>query len=186
MIQGILLAAGAGRRFGSDKRLFPLPDGTPMALAAARNLHAALPGALAVVGKADDALARLLAEAGLAVSRCPHAQLGMGASLAWGIAQCPDAGGWLIALADMPFIRPATHRRVAEAVTRPAAIAAPFFEGRRGHPVAFGAAYRYDLLGLDGDHGGREVLGRHREQLIRVPCDDPGVLRDIDSTADLA
>jgi molybdenum cofactor cytidylyltransferase len=184
MIQALLLAAGAGRRFGADKRLHPLADGTPMALAAARKLNEALPGALAVVGEADDTLADLLTAAGLAVTRCPNAQLGMGASLAWGVAQRPDADGWLIALADMPFIRPGTHRRVAEAVAIPAAIAAPVFEGRRGHPVAFGAAYWQDLINLDGDQGGRVVLARHPEQLIQVLCDDPGVLRDIDAAGD--
>lgn len=185
MIQAILLAAGAGRRFGADKRLHPLADGTPMALAAARRLQGALPGALAVVGGADEVLADLLAAAGLAVTRCPRAERGMGASLAWGVAQRPEADGWLIALADMPFIRADTLRRVVEAVTRPESIAAPMFDGRRGHPVAFGRAYRDALLGLDGDRGGRDVLARYLDRLIALPCDDPGVLRDIDVATDL-
>ena len=186
MIQAILLAAGAGRRFGADKRLYPLAGGTPMALAAARNLVEALPGALAVVGVADDTLAALLGVAGLTVTRCPDAARGMGASLAWGVAQRPEADGWLIALADMPFIRPATFHRVAEAVTGPAVIAAPVFDGKRGHPVAFGVDYREALLGLDGDRGGRDLLATHPDRLRRVPCDDPGVLRDIDHKADLS
>ncbi|HNI07001.1 MAG TPA: nucleotidyltransferase family protein [Thiobacillaceae bacterium] len=186
MIQALLLAAGAGRRFGADKRLHPLADGTPMALAAARNLIQALPGALAVVGEADQQLADLLTAAGLAVTCCPDAARGMGASLAWGVAQRPEADGWLIALADMPFIRPATFHRVAEAVTGPAVIAAPVFDGKRGHPVAFGVDYREALLGLDGDRGGRDLLATHPDRLRRVPCDDPGVLRDIDHKADLS
>ena len=48
-MQAILLAAGRSSRFGGNKLLHPLADGTPVALAAARNLVAALPGALAVV-----------------------------------------------------------------------------------------------------------------------------------------
>ena len=186
MIQAILLAAGTSRRFGADKRLHPLVDGTPMALAAARHLAEALPGALAVIGEADKLLADLLTAAGLAVTCCPKAHRGMGASLAWGVAQRPEADGWLIALADMPFIRPATLSRVAEALAGPAAIAAPVFDGKRGHPVAFGAAYREALLDLDGDRGGRDLLANHPDRLRLVPCDDPGVLRDIDRMADLA
>ena len=186
MIQAILLAAGAGRRFGADKRLYPLAGGTPMALASARNLVEALPGALAVVGVADDTLADLLGVAGLTVTRCPDAARGMGASLAWGVAQRPEADGWLIALADMPFIRPATILRVAEAIRTPDAIAAPVFHGRRGHPVAFGSLYGEALLRLDGDRGGRDVLERHAGKLFPVSGDDPGVLRDIDTAGDLS
>lgn len=186
MMQGLLLAAGYSRRFGADKLLHPLPDGTPVGLAAARNLIAALPGALAVVNDADGPLAGLLREAGLGVSACPHAQAGMGASLAWGVAQTPDAGGWLVALADMPFILPQTIRRVASAIDRPNVIAAPVHRGRRGHPVAFGPAHRQELTRLDGDRGARVLLERHAQSLVRVDCDDPGVLRDIDTLTDLA
>lgn len=47
-IVGILLAGGSARRFGADKLLHPLPDGVPIAVAAARNLAAALPRVVAV------------------------------------------------------------------------------------------------------------------------------------------
>jgi CTP:molybdopterin cytidylyltransferase MocA len=58
-ICGILLAAGAAKRFGGGKLLHPLPDGTPLGVAAARNLAMALPGVLAVVRPGDSALAAM-------------------------------------------------------------------------------------------------------------------------------
>lgn len=76
-IVGILLAAGSGSRFGSDKLLHRLPDGRPLALAAAQNLRAACPRVLAVVRPGHDELAGLLAEAGCRVVVCPEAHLGM-------------------------------------------------------------------------------------------------------------
>jgi len=191
-MQGILLAAGRSRRFsgnfggnlggnlGGSKLLHPLPDGTPMALAAARSLAAALPGSLAVVNGAEPELIALLEQAGLRVSVCPNATLGMGASLAWGVAQTPDADGWLIALADMPWIHPETHVAVAHAITGPGVIAAPLYREQRGHPVAFGRAYRKELLVLDGDVGARRLIAAHAAALLLLPGDDPGVLRDID------
>jgi molybdenum cofactor cytidylyltransferase len=179
-MQPLLLAAGRSARFGSNKLLHPLADGTPLALAAARNLAAALPGALAVVNGDDADLARLLEAAGLAVSVCPHAHEGMGASLAWGVSQTRAADGWLIALADMPFIAPRTLRAVAAAVQEPMAIAAPLQGGRRGHPVAFGRGHRAALASLTGDTGARALLQAHPGSLLLLPCDDPGVLQDID------
>ena len=179
-MQAILLAAGRSTRFGGNKLLHPLADGTPVALAAARNLVAALPGALAVVNAADVELVRLLEDAGLRVSVCPHAEQGMGASLAWGVAQTADADGWLIALADMPFIAAQTLRAVAEAVREPFAIVAPVYSGRRGHPVAFGRGHGPALAALSGDSGARALLQAHQRSLVLLPCDDPGVVQDID------
>ena len=179
-MQPLLLAAGRSLRFGSNKLLHPLADGTPIALAAARSLAAALPGALAVVEHLDTALAQRLMDAGLAVSACPHAGDGMGASLAWGVSQTAGADGWLIALADMPFIAPPTLRAVAAAVQRPLDIAAPVYGGQRGHPVAFGRAHGPALRGLRGDAGARALLRAHPSWLRLLPCDDPGVLHDVD------
>ncbi|MGA7179582.1 MAG: nucleotidyltransferase family protein [Thiobacillaceae bacterium] len=185
-MQGILLAAGNSRRFGANKLLHPLPDGTPLALAATRNLIAALPNTLAVVNSKDSGLVDLLEEAGLQVSICPNAGEGMGASLAWGVARTSDADGWLIALADMPFITPATIKSVAQTVSTASRIAAPVFEGQRGHPVAFGKTYGEALMQLTGDQGARDLLLRHAAQLIGVDCQDPGVLQDIDLPEQLA
>lgn len=183
MIQGILLAAGRSSRFGADKLLQPMPDGTPVAMAAAHALVTALPGALAVVNEDAAELAQRLKALGLRVSVCPEADQGMGTSLAWGVAQAPEADGWLIALADMPYIAPGTIRLVAQAVVRPDSIAAPFYLGQRGHPVAFGAAYRDALVSLRGEEGARSLLeGR---TLAAVECSDSGILRDIDTPEDI-
>jgi molybdenum cofactor cytidylyltransferase len=179
-MQGLLLAAGRSSRFGADKLLHPLADGTPMALAAARNLSLALPSVLVVVNGAATQLMALLQREGLPVTVCPHAETGMGASLAWGVAQSQGADGWLIALADMPWIQPATLQAVAQAVTGPDLIAAPLHQGQRGHPVAFGRAYQQALLDLAGDQGARQVVAAHASNLVLLPCADAGVVRDVD------
>jgi molybdenum cofactor cytidylyltransferase len=180
----VFLAAGRGLRFGADKLLHPLPDGTPVAVAALRNLRAALPLVVAVVREGQGPLAALLESEGARVCACPRADEGMGASLAWGVARAPGAGGWLIALADMPFIRPETIVRVLDAVERGALIAAPVHAGRRGHPVGFGPAMREELLALGGDEGARSLLARHAAAVVAVECDDPGVLLDVDRPED--
>ncbi len=179
-MQAILLSAGRGTRFGADKLMHPLADGIPMALAAARNLLAALPDVLAVVNGGNPELMALLEEMGVGVSVCPDAAQGMGASLAWGVAQTRGADGWLIALADMPWIRPETLLAVAETVTGPSVIAAPVYQGRRGHPVAFGRDYGAALMALSGDEGARRLLAGFAREVVLLTCEDSGVVRDID------
>jgi molybdenum cofactor cytidylyltransferase len=186
VIAGILLAAGEGKRFGGDKLLFPLADGTPLGVKAARNLLGGVDCAIAVVRPADQALARLFEEAGLRVVFCPDAAAGMGASLACGVSAAPDADGWLIALADMPFIRADTIRAVAGRLRAGAALAAPRHLGRRGHPVGFAREFFNDLTSLADDRGAASLLAAHAARLQYLDCDDPGIFIDIDSRSDLA
>jgi molybdenum cofactor cytidylyltransferase len=185
-ITGVLLAAGASRRFGTNKLLVPLADGTPLAVAAARHLRAAVDPCVAVVRRGDDELAALLAAEQLQVVECARARHGMAASLACGIRASAFADGWLIALADMPFVLPETIARVAAALRSGAALVAPVFEGRRGHPVGFDRRFAPSLLALRGEAGARALLAQYDRLLMRVACHDPGILRDVDTPADVA
>jgi molybdenum cofactor cytidylyltransferase len=190
-IRGILLAAGYSKRFGSNKLLQALPAGapdagTPIGLAAARHLLEALPESIAVVRPRAQKLAKLLRDAGCNTVVCKNAGEGMGTSLAAGVRAAADAHGWLVALADMPFLRPETIRVIAQALSDGAAIAAPAYRGERGHPVGFARRFFDELSALHGDHGARELLAQHPDWVTLYEVDDPGVLRDIDKPSDLA
>ena len=190
MAVGILLAAGFSRRFGAeDKLMHRLPDGRPLALAAAHNLLAALPRTVAVVRPQAPALQTLLAAAGAEVVVCAPTSTAMADSLATAVnrAAChaEAAGGYVIALADMPFIQPATIAAVAAALAAGARIAAPRYREQRGHPVGFAADLREELERLHGDEGARSVLQRHRREVHLLEVDDAGILADIDTPRDL-
>ena len=182
---GILLAAGASTRFGADKLLHALPDGTPIALAAARSLFEALPESVAVVRSPNSGLAQALRAEGLRIAVCRDASEGMGRSLAAGVRATPDASGWVVALADMPFVRPATIRAVASHIDGAAAVAAPAYRGERGHPVGFAGSFGAELQALRGDAGARAILKAHPEWVTLVEVDDRGILLDIDTQSDL-
>jgi molybdenum cofactor cytidylyltransferase len=189
-IRGVLLAAGYSKRFGSNKLLESLPAGgpdagTPIALASARHLLDALPRSLAVLRPRAQRLGKLLRDAGCSTVICRNAAEGMGVSLAAGVRAAADADGWVVALADMPFIRTESIRAVAGALERGAPLAAPSFRGERGHPVGFARAFYEELASLSGDSGARELLARHRDRLTLCEVDDPGVIRDIDERSDL-
>jgi len=185
LIYGILLAAGASRRFGSNKLLQPLADGTPVGVTSARHLAAAVDHTLAVVRSGADPLRERLQAEGVAVVVCPHAEQGMGVSLAWGVQAAANASGWLIALADMPFIQPATIRAIAASLHAGAVIAAPVCRGQQGHPVGFNKTLGEELMQLTGDRGARAILQRHAERLTLVSVPDPGIVQDIDTPAEL-
>lgn len=186
LIAAILLAAGAGTRFGGEKLLHPLEDGVAIAAHAARNLLAVTPDVIAVVRWGDFPLYDMLEQEGCQVTMFRGAERGMGASLAHGVAQARGADGWVVALADMPRIRPGTVKSVIAALQQGALIAAPVHKGERGHPVGFGAALRDELLALDGDQGARAVVERHSDSVQLIACDDPGILFDVDRKSDIA
>jgi molybdenum cofactor cytidylyltransferase len=184
---GILLAAGRGERFGStsNKLLQPLADGTPIILAAVRNIPCALKDVYVVVPPEYDALAITLQHEGVQLVTNMAAEEGMGSSLACGIAASDEADAWVIGLADMPWIQPTTIKAVVDALEYNAPLVVPRYQGQRGHPVGFSRRYRDTLLNLHGDSGARSVLEQHSKQLQYIDVNDPGILLDVDTPDDL-
>jgi molybdenum cofactor cytidylyltransferase len=190
-LRGLLLCGGSSTRFGGNKLLEPIPgvegDG-PIAVRAARNLVAGVGSALALIPVGAEALRRALEPAGCEVVESDRTVRGMGASLAAAVLASDHAGGWIVALGDMPLILPATIHAVAAALEDGALIAAPVSPagGPRGHPVGFSATLRAELVALDADSGARAIVERHRDQLRLIPVEDPGIYVDLDTREQLA
>lgn len=188
----MLLAAGSGSRFGGDKLLAALPRGshlvpagTAIGVAACGHLCAAVPETLAVVRPDDRRLIATLSACNVEIVECPRADEGMGASLACGVTAAQDAEGWIVALADMPWIMPATVARVVDAIASGAPIAAPRYCGERGHPVGFARRYGDALRALEGDEGARSIIAANAADVTLIDVGDPGVVRDIDTPGEL-
>ena len=183
----IVLAAGRGARFGGGKLLAPL-RGQPLIVGALRTAMAAPVREILVAVGDDPALHEAVASVSgrLVLIPVPDAAEGMGASLRTAAARVPDdAAGVFVFLGDMPAIDPATAAALVRALDAPDRIVAPTFEGRRGHPVLFGAAWLPALRGLSGDEGARTLVQEAGERLTRVAVPDPGVLLDVDRPEDL-
>ena len=184
-ITGLLLAAGSASRFGSDKLRHALPHGVAIAVQAARHLRSQV-AVVAVVRPGSDELASALVADGCEVVVCDNAAEGMGATLACAVRAAEEADGWLVALGDMPFVRPASIAAVRDALEKGAPLVAPYFRARRGHPVGISARYRAELLASRGDEGAKALLAKHAGEMTKIPVGDPGVVRDIDRPEDLA
>jgi len=180
----LILAAGRGSRFGSDKRRAQGPWEGPL-LHHVLGLYRPLFSALAVVTGSDDpfgAEACRLFSAHRVIN--PEAEQGMGTSLARGAAWLIEegAGCAVIGLADMPWIRPETIAAVAAEGMGGRAVA-PAFAGKPGFPRALPASLFPELVKLTGDRGAAAVIDWTRARWLDV--EDPGILRDIDTPEDI-
>lgn len=191
----IVLAAGAGRRFGGRKLLATF-EGGPLIEGALRAAFAS-PASTVILVTGSDAedvaeVARAFAERQgkrqrlQIVHAADHAE-GMGASLRAGAeALAANTAGTFVLLGDMPRIPAALLPRLVEAVEAGAvAAAAPVCDGRRGHPVLFGAELLDHLRQAAGDEGARAALAGLGPRLALIETDDGGVLFDVDRPEDL-
>ena len=194
VLEAIVLAAGAGSRFGGAKLTAPwrggvLIDGAlAAAFAAPARSVTLVTGADPRVREASRAFAATLGQTSRL--RLVHAQdhaEGMAATLRAGIVALPaDTAGAFVFLGDMPLIPPAILPRLAAALARGARAAAPVFDGRRGHPVLFGRGLFAALMALIGDQGARSVLqDLEHGSVALIEAADSGVLFDVDVVGDL-
>jgi molybdenum cofactor cytidylyltransferase len=187
--EAIVLAAGAGSRFGGGKLLAPWRGGVLLDGALEAAFAAPVRRVIVVTGsdaEEVEAAARGWAERAAGVSRlaivhAPEHAEGMGASLRTGAAALSTGlAGVFVFLGDMPRIPAGVAERLAEAVQAGAPAAAAVFQGRRGHPTLIGAALIPALLSLKGDAGARGVLKDLGQDLALVEAPDDGVLFDVD------
>lgn len=184
-IVGILLAAGNSSRFGSNKLLQPLEDGTAMVVAAATQLSSVLSQCIAVVSDANNDVAQQLAKQGFRQVVNAKADQGMGSSIACGVAASRDAKAWVIALADMPFIAQSVIQDIVSGLEQGAEIIAPIYQQRRGHPVGFSNEFGPTLQQLHTDRGARDIITANIDHLVLFETNDQGVIVDIDTIKDL-
>ena len=180
----VVLAAGKGSRFKGPAHKLEQSLGDLSVLGS--TLRNAIESHLPVVVVTTQALAasasRIVAARDVVVVPQALAALGMGHSIAAGVAARADSPGWLLLPGDMPMVRPATMLAVAAALeNHPVAYAQHL--GRQGHPVGFAAELYSELMMLSGDEGARRIVARY--PAIGVDVDDPGALLDLDTEADL-
>lgn len=186
-VHALVLAAGAGSRFGGAKLTRPWGDGLLIdgalcsALAAPADLVWVTVGADPEVA---DAARRLVPPERLRIVPVPDYDQGLSASLKAGLRALPeDAASALVFLGDMPRIPRAVLAPLVQAVLAGAPAAAPFHHGRRGHPVALGRRLFASMETLDGDRGAGAALESLGPDLVRIDSLDDGVLFDVDAPA---
>tara|TARA_E500000331_G_scaffold358465_1_gene425507 strand:+ start:21360 stop:21941 length:582 start_codon:yes stop_codon:yes gene_type:complete len=187
MITGILLAAGMGKRFGSQKLMAKLPSGTPVAVTSWRNLETANKKSFAVIRQNDSELRSLFEDENIPFVVCEDAHMGMSRSLLTGIQSSLKSSGWIIALGDMPFIDPKTIKKIICDMSniKHKTIFRPIFQKQAGNPVGLNRELLNELMTLKGDQGAREIIKRDKRRIHQIPVNDSGIIKDIDTQRDL-
>lgn len=187
----LVMAAGYSRRFGEyDKRLARLADGQALLAATVARARQAFAQIRVVIREEDDPAQLGLAD-NVALIRVRHAHLGLGESLAEAVTALgreptlDDAAAVAILLGDMPYVLPATLFTLQQYATRDS-ILRPCLGGKPGHPVIFGRAFWPELEALTGASGAREVIHRNASQYREYAMQDTGIVRDIDTPAELS
>ena len=193
-LEAIVLAAGAGRRFGGRKLLASF-EGRPLIAGALDAAFAAPVRGVTVATDGDPELAtvvrdharKLGREGELRMAIVTDAAEGLGASLRTAVAALPaDTEAAFVFLGDMPRIPPEVPHALARVLDERCDLAAPRFGERRGHPVLFGQSYFAALRALTGDVGAQRVLEKAGTRLALIDSPNAGVLFDVDRREDLA
>ena len=180
----VVPAAGPGKRFGgpSNKLERAFEGSTLLGATLSQAIRTGLPLVLVTTAPLAALAGRYLEARDIVVLSAGEAARGMGAAIAAGVSERSNAAGWLVLPADMPLVRTRSILAVAEALGHHA-VAYAQHRGQRGYPVGFAAELFSEIIQLSGDDAARRLMWRYAAHGVDV--DDPGVLLDVDTPADL-
>lgn len=180
---GIVLAAGEGRRMGGPKALLEVRGSALVEQHVARLVEAGCTCVVIVVRPAQaDAVRRLLGKYPQATVEAVVTS-SQSDSLAAGLRVVPSHDVLIITPVDLLPANLATHQRLLAALDHATLAVTPLHAGRGGHPVIA----RRVLLDSFADRPRplRDILAEAGEARQRIEVDDPRVLGDFDTPADL-
>ena len=181
-VVGVVLAAGAGRRFGSPKALAVL-EGSRLVDRATATLTAGGCASVVVVSGAVS-----LVVEGATVVENPLWDSGMGSSLRTALMHLggATASAVVVLLVDTPWVGSGAVSRLVAAHASGAVAAQATYGAVPGHPVLLSRPVWDDVAALAvGDQAARGWLRRHRDLVVAVACDGTGDPRDVDTPQDL-
>ncbi len=177
-ITGVVLAAGAGSRYGTPKALARTPEGRAWIGCAVDALSFVCADVLVVLGAEADAAARLVPAGARPVVAADWAG-GMSRSLKTGLTAAADADAVLVTLVDLPGLPASVCERLVDARIDRGVLRRAAYRGLPGHPVLIGQDHIPALVaGLRGDRGAQAYLEAHGS--AEVECGDLFDGRDVD------
>jgi CTP:molybdopterin cytidylyltransferase MocA len=187
----VILAAGDSTRMGSPKAVLAAPGGGTFVTRIVGTLReAGVTDLVVVTGRHHDAVVNAIArELTIAprIVRNADPSRGQLSSLLDGIdvVVTESTEGVLITLVDVPLVRVSTVTAVIAAWRRTRApIVRPAIGDRHGHPVIFDRAILDELRRAPLDAGAKSVVRAHEHEILNVPVDDEGCVRDVDTPSD--
>lgn len=189
MVTAILLAAGSSRRMGaSNKLLLPWKGKPLLAITAEHILEAGIGELIVVTGHQAPEVTAAISHLPVRIIHNPDHEKGMTSSIQTGIGVATGQG-YLICLADMTLITPEEYILLIKAFEREYSrdvrcILLPEYQGQKGNPVLFSAAWREPILRHPEEDGCRSLVRNNPRHHHRIAMPTDHILRDIDYPAD--
>ncbi len=184
-VAAVVLAAGEGRRFGSQKLLAPLGDRALLQHAIDAAIASSLSPIIVVLGANAEAVAAGVRSGRAVLVHNPDHATGQASSLQVGLRSLDTSDAAVVVLGDQPNVTAALLDALAGAQRSsgaPAVVCSQ--DGRRSPPTLLHRDLWEEIHGLRGDTGAREVLARHSNVAVFEVPDGLARLDDVDTQAD--
>ena len=186
-IAGIVLAAGEGKRIGSNKAVVKLNGVNFLKVVTSCLQEADCSPVIVVVGSNAEKVKHHTQNLNVDYVLNKNWQNGQFSSLKTGLLRLDsDVVGVLATLVDHPLVAPDTYRQLIKSFRDfPNKIVIPLYNGKQGHPVIIPKAIVREALQSPDNLNLREIFRNHQEMVLRLEVDDPGILKGINTIADL-
>jgi molybdenum cofactor cytidylyltransferase len=185
-VGAVVLAAGGSRRFGSPKQLLPWKGRSLLEHVVDTVLGSSVDQVVVVLGHERESIGALVRDKGVVTVINEDWKRGQAGSVRVGLQAVREScDACLFVLADQPHVTPELIDSILARYRRTLApVVTPVYRGRRGNPVLFARTLFPELLALQGDQGGRQVMERHENEVETVEVRDPTLFLDIDTVDD--
>ncbi len=185
-VAAIVLAAGASWRMGQPKQLLPLGEGTMLQRVIDTVLASPADAVIVVLGHRAAEVAATIDDWPVQIIVNEAWEKGLSSSVKAGLrAAGTDINAALFVLADQPAVSAEVMAQLVERYRQTRApIVVPVYQSQRGNPVLFDRSLFAELMEVEGDQGGRDLINRYRDQVEEVEVASEGVLLDINTLAD--
>lgn len=186
-VDGIVLAAGRSTRMGRPKPLLRVGDESFVERAVRVLQEGGCRGIIVVVNDATSEAVRLAEQAGARIVVNDAAESEPIDSIRLALSALPDDTAWVAILpVDHPLAEPGTVMRLIAATQTPgAAIVRPVCHGAPGHPGLYARRTFDTFARADLEEGAHSVIEAHRDEVVDLAVDDPGVCADLNTPAEL-
>ena len=191
MISAVILAAGESKRMGKQNKLLLPVAGEALLVKLIKSVCDSDVGqVIVVIGHEAEKIRRKLNNFPLSFVYNPNFSEGMTTSIKSGVKEVsPDCDGYMICLADMPFINTSEINKLIHAyaqnrIKEKRLIVIPVYQGHRGNPVLFSTEFREDILEHKMEYGCKGVIMNNFESVKEIEMDDDSMLLDVDTLED--
>ena len=184
MVTGIILASGFSKRMGKDKLLIEL-DGEKIIETVIKAAKASELSQVVVVYRKTE-VKRIADTYKVDSVLNPKAELGQSESMKRGIKRTDKGSDFMFLMGDQPFLNSdLIDTLINEYKKTSRGIIVPFYNSKKGMPSIFSSNYRQELLEVEGDKGGRDIMQRNQEDIKKVYFHNEKLGIDVDTFDDL-